>query len=88
MYAFGDVHGPKLSAAALSTSEQEVSAGSLVENVNAGDTSVLTSAGADSIVTTGRMESTVQVVVAGSPRLPAASTARTENVCAPCARDV
>jgi hypothetical protein len=60
----------------------------VVEKSKTGEASRPTAAGPDWIVRTGRSESTVQVVDAAAPTLPALSMARTENVCSPWLRPV
>jgi len=62
---------------------------SLEENVNVAEVDAVVPEGPESIVVSGAVASIVQVRVAGlASVLPAASTALTENVCAPSDRPV
>ncbi len=83
VYACGDVHAAN---AALSRRHSNVAPGSLVK-ANDAEFVVMVPVGPLVIVVSGAAVSTVNVRVAGEPStLPAASLARTENVCSPSAR--
>ena len=72
-----------------SSLHSKVEGDSLDENVNVAELEVVVPDGPESIVVSGAVASIVQVRVAGlASVLPAASTALTENVCAPSDRPV
>ena len=75
--------------APLPTRHSNVAVPSLDENVNTGGLTFVGPLGPELIVVSGATVSTVQPRVAGEASvLPAASRARTANVCAPCDRPV
>ncbi len=80
----GEVHGAK---APVSTEHSNVAVASFEENVKTAFASLETASGSVTIVVSGAAVSTVHANVAGvGSAFPAASTARTANVCGPSAR--
>src|ERR671923_278204 len=80
-YVWGEEHGSKLPE---SSWHSNVALGSSEEKVNVASVEVVVPEGPESIVVSGAAVSTVQVRVSGVwSVLPAASVARTENVCSP-----
>jgi hypothetical protein len=84
-YDFGDVHAAHAPASSLHSKPAPDSGD---ENANDAELDATVPAGPLESEVSGATVSTVHVLVAGeASTLPDESVARTENVCAPCARD-